>query len=294
MNDERRTDPDDAWSDSAETARTFDEASGDFDALTPTVWGPAGQALVFQLGVSPGRVVLDACCGTGASALPAAAAVGPDGLVHGVDIADEMLERGRLTAERRGLKNIEFVCADASQWESPSDVPAPGYDVLSISYGVFFLPDMDRTFWRLVSLVRRGGRAGVTVWRRGAVEEFSSIVFDVAARHSPELRGRRRLRDRTPLHRIDTPETLGAWLADAGTDSVEVRALSNLLPATDELCWSLVTGTGLRAALTGLDGEQVAAVRRQIAEEVTARGMHTIDATTLVATGTVRRPPVSG
>lgn len=182
MND----DPENPWADSAETARTFDAASGDFDELTPTVWGPAGQALVFQLGVAPDEAVLDACCGTGSSALPAAAAVGPEGLVHGVDVADEMLEHGRLTAERRGLKNIEFVCADASQWEAPSDVPDAGYDVLSISYGVFFLPDMDRTFWRLVSLVRQGGRAGVTVWRRGAMEEFSSIVFDVASRYSPD------------------------------------------------------------------------------------------------------------
>lgn len=294
MNDERRVEPENPWTDSTETARTFDAASGNFDDLTPAVWGPAGQALVFQLGVSPGEAVLDACCGTGSSALPAAAAVGPDGLVHGVDIADEMLERGRLSAERRGLKNIEFVCADASRWEPPSDVPAPGYDVLAVSYGVFFLPDMDRAFWRLVSLVRQGGRAGVTVWRRGAMEEFSSIVFDVAARHSPEPRDRGALRDRMPLHRIDTPRTLEAWLTDAGTDSVEVRTLSNLLPATDELCWSLVTGTGLRAALTGLDSEQVAAVRHRIADEVTARGLHTIDATTLVATATVRRPPVSG
>jgi ubiquinone/menaquinone biosynthesis C-methylase UbiE len=290
MND----DAENPWADSAETARTFDAASGDFDELTPTVWGPAGQALVFQLGVAPGEAVLDACCGTGSSALPAAAAVGPEGLVHGVDVADEMLEHGRLSAERRGLKNIEFVCADASQWEAPSDVPDAGYDVLSISYGVFFLPDMDRTFWRLVSLVRQGGRAGVTVWRRGAMEEFSSIVFDVASRYSPELRERGALRDRTPLHRIDTPDTLEAWLADAGTDSVEVRTLSNLLPATDELCWSLVTGTGLHAVLTGLGSGQVASVRQRIAEEVTARGLHTIDATTLVATGTVRRPPVSG
>src|SRR5690606_13164393 len=83
MND----DPENPWADSAETARTFDAASGDFDELTPTVWGPAGQALVFQLGVAPDEAVLDACCGTGSSALPAAA-VGPEGLVHGVDVAD--------------------------------------------------------------------------------------------------------------------------------------------------------------------------------------------------------------
>lgn len=62
--------------DPADTARIFDEASDTFDLLTDTVWGPAGRALAFQLGLGPGDTVLDACCGAGASALPAAAAVG--------------------------------------------------------------------------------------------------------------------------------------------------------------------------------------------------------------------------
>ncbi|OOL29089.1 SAM-dependent methyltransferase, partial [Rhodococcus rhodochrous] len=58
----------DAVDETARLASTFDDASGDFDRLTPTVWGPAGQALVFQLGPGPGATVLDVCCGAGASA----------------------------------------------------------------------------------------------------------------------------------------------------------------------------------------------------------------------------------
>lgn len=277
--------------DPSEMARTFDEASGYFDALTDTVWGPAGQALIFQLGVRPGDVVLDACCGAGASALPAAAAAGPAGRVHGVDVADDLLERARLIADARALTTVDFVCADVTRWEPPSEVPQPGYDALAISYGVFLLPDMDASFSRLIGLVRHGGRVGVTVWRAGALEEFSEIVFDVAARYSPAIPDRSSLRERTPLYRIDTPAALEAWLAGAGTHSVEIRTLSNMLPATEELCWALVAGTGLRGALSGLDAGQVDSMRRELAEEITARGMHTVDATTLVGTAVVRRPP---
>ncbi|UYP18179.1 class I SAM-dependent methyltransferase [Rhodococcus sp. Z13] len=278
----------------AETARTFDEASESFDELTPLVWGPAGQVLAFRTGIGPGDRVLDVCCGTGASALPAAMAAGPDGRVHAVDIADELLEHGRLVAERRGLKNIDFVCADATTWEPLSDVPEQGYDALTISYGVFFLPHMDRSFGRLVSQVRHGGRVGVTVWRAGAMEEFSDLVFDVVGRWSPRMRDRGSLRHRTPLHRIDTPAALEEWLVAAGTHTVEIGTLSNLLPATEELCWALVTGSGMRGMLAGLDDPQVEEVRQALADEVTARGLHTIDATTLVGTATVLRPPVSG
>ncbi|MGN5236084.1 MULTISPECIES: class I SAM-dependent methyltransferase [unclassified Rhodococcus (in: high G+C Gram-positive bacteria)] len=277
----------------AETARTFDDASLTFDLLTDTVWGPAGNALSFQLGLGPGATVLDACCGAGASALPIAAAVGPSGRVHGVDISSDLLEKARLIAEARALQNIDFVCADVTTWEAPSNIATDGYDALAISYGVFFLPDMHRAFARLAGLVRHGGRVGVTVWREGSLEEYSRVVFDVASRFDPDLAERGSLRARTPLREIDTPHTLEAWLTDAGTHSVEVRVLSNLLPATDELCWNLVTGTGYRAALNGLDADEIAAVRRGIADEVTARGIHTIDFTTLVGTATVRRPPTA-
>ncbi len=273
------------------TARTFDAASTDFEILTPTLWGPAGQALVFQLGVGPGEAVLDACCGAGASAVPAAMAVGPTGRVHGVDISDDLLERGRLLAETRALTNIDFVCADVTRWEAPSDIPDAGYDALAISYGVFFLPDMDAAFSRLIGLVRHGGRVGVTVWRADAMSDLRDVVFEVGARHSPEFAERAPQYDRSPLRRIDTPTALEAWLAAAGTHSVEVRTLSNLIPATEDLCWALVAGTGWRMALSGLDAGQVDSVKQDLAETITARGIHTVDATTLVGTATVRRPP---
>lgn len=240
----------DAVDETARLASTFDDASGDFDRLTPTVWGPAGQALIFQLGPGPGATVLDVCCGAGASALPAAAAVGPTGRVHAIDVADDLLEIGRLVAAERALQNIDFVCADATTWEPPSAVPEDGYDALAVSYGVFLLPRMDATFDRLVGLVRHGGRVGVTVWRAGAMEEISATLFDVVGLRNPAVAGRPSLRDRTPLHTIDLPRTLEAWLAAAGTHSVEVRTLSNLLPRHRRA----VLGTGDRIGLAGGPG----------------------------------------
>ncbi len=55
-----------------------------------------------------------------------------------------------------------------------------------------------------------------------------------------------------PAQRLDSPAKLRGWLADAGTEHVEVRELSNLIPATEEFCWNFVVGSGLRGLLTGL------------------------------------------
>lgn len=269
-----------------EVAATFDAAAVDFDRVAPQVWDPAGQALAFQAGLRPGDAVLDIGSGTGASALPAAAAVGPTGLVHAVDLSDEMLERGRVKASDRALLNVEFVCADATTWEPPSAVPDAGYDALLSSYAVFFLPEMDAAFARLARLVRPGGTVGVTAWRESALREFAAAFLAALGPLAPE-QPPDRPHVMAPAQRLDSPAKLRGWLADAGTEHVEVRELSNLIPATEEFCWNFVVGSGLRGLLAGLRSDVVAQVRRDFLVQITERGLHTVDATTLVGTAKV-------
>ncbi|WP_072690699.1 class I SAM-dependent methyltransferase [Rhodococcus marinonascens] len=265
----------------------FDEARQEFDRLTGAVWTPAGQSLVFQLGLRPGDAVLDVCCGAGSSAIPAATAVGPSGLVHAVDLADELLEQGRLKTSERGLQNIEFVCADAIEWEPPSTVPEVGYDAVACSYGVFFLPHMDATFTRLAGLVRPGGKVGITVWRRGALRDLASAFLDAVARHG-EPRPAQAESSFDLLERIDTPQGLHQWLAELGTRSTEVRELSNIIPATPEFAWDLVLGGSMRGALSPFDAQTVEVIRGDFLELLAERAIHDIDAGTLVGTAIVK------
>ena len=62
---------------------------------------------------SNGARAVDVCCGTGASAIPAAERLGPGGFVLGVDLVDKLLEHARSKARRgEGLKNIELRSGD--------------------------------------------------------------------------------------------------------------------------------------------------------------------------------------
>ncbi|MEX5303227.1 class I SAM-dependent methyltransferase [Kocuria sabuli] len=72
---------------SSDFADAFEDASPAFDRLHIPWWEPVSRAGVVISQPQPGERVLDACCGTGASALPAARLVGPTGYVHGVDLA---------------------------------------------------------------------------------------------------------------------------------------------------------------------------------------------------------------
>lgn len=278
---------------SSEFTAVFNASGADFARVGPRVWEPAGQSLVYALRLRAGENVLDVCSGAGASAIPAARAVGPTGRVHAIDLADDLLEQGRLVASDWALQNVDFVTADATAWERPSAIPDAGYDALACSYGVFFLPHMDSAVSRLVRLVRPYGRVGVTVWRAGSLDEFTSVYFDAVREFAPTAVPTGRTRSsqaaRDAADRLNTPDKLTRWLEGFGLVAVEVHEMSNFLPATDDFAWGLVLGSALRGPLVSLDTETVTAIRTRLGDLLVERGIHTVDAGTLVGTGVVHR-----
>ena len=89
-------------------ARVYGAAADHYDSAPLSFWDRFGAGTVSRLGLQPGQAVLDLCCGAGASALPAARAVGAMGRVLGIDGAAPLLELARAKAAREGLANIEF------------------------------------------------------------------------------------------------------------------------------------------------------------------------------------------
>src|SRR5829696_2917235 len=93
-------------------AATYNAAADFFDHPANTFWERYGRRTIELLGLTAGERVLDVCCGTGASAIPAAQAVGPAGSVIGVDLAESLLELGRKKATQHGLTNVQFESGD--------------------------------------------------------------------------------------------------------------------------------------------------------------------------------------
>jgi ubiquinone/menaquinone biosynthesis C-methylase UbiE len=88
--------------------------------------------------LSRGAQVLDACCGSGASAIPSAETVGPNGFVLGVDLAEYLLELARRKVEQRGLSNVEFRAVDLLDL----GLPESSFDAVVCVFGIFFVPDI--------------------------------------------------------------------------------------------------------------------------------------------------------
>src|ERR1700730_8622139 len=74
----------------ARAADGYNAAADRYDDPANLFWQRFGRATVERLRPPLGSRVLDVCCGSGASALPAAEMVGPSGYVLGVDLAENV------------------------------------------------------------------------------------------------------------------------------------------------------------------------------------------------------------
>jgi ubiquinone/menaquinone biosynthesis C-methylase UbiE len=83
-------------------ARAYGAAADHYGLASLGFWDRFGRATVARLPLAAGASVLDLCCGAGASAVPAAHAVGPAGHVLGIDVAEQLLGLARARAAREG------------------------------------------------------------------------------------------------------------------------------------------------------------------------------------------------
>ncbi|GAA3661116.1 methyltransferase family protein [Lentzea atacamensis] len=253
----------------------FDAAAADFTALGEHLWEPIGAAAVAVADLQPGDRVLDACCGTGASAIPAARSVGPSGHVDAVDLSGPMIDELR---RRSGdLPQLQAHQADVTTWATG------GYDVVQSALGIFFFPDMTAGTDHLISRTRPGGRVVFTIWRgdsmAAARRHLRPAIAEVT--NAPPVPPR-------PPHLIDQinqPDPYAAWLTERGLTDVEVTVHEHALTMTPEVAWLVIIGSGFRGELAKVPAELHDAVRERYLASLANEGMSRLDATTLIGTG---------
>lgn len=141
-------------------AATYNAAADFYDHPTNTFWERYGRRTIEKLGLKPGARVLDVCCGSGASAIPAAQVVGPEGSVTGVDLAENLLKLARNKASQLGLTNIEFQSGDLTALQFPDE----SFDAVVCVFGIFFVPDMEAAVRELRRVLSADGHLAITTW----------------------------------------------------------------------------------------------------------------------------------
>lgn len=224
---------------------TFNLAADYFDDPVLSFWNRFGQRTIDRLQLQTGARVLDVCCGTGASAIPAAAKIGNSGSVLAVDIAESLLALAKRKSQQQALKNIEFRCHDFTAL----DLPGESFEAIVCVFGIFFIPDMEAAVAELWRMLRPGGKLAITSWGARVFEPANQTFWHVIQSERPEL-----YREFAPWERIGNPASLKALLESGGATNVEVAAeIDSHTLNSPEDWWTIVMGGGFRGTIEKLD-----------------------------------------
>ncbi|MFP8956418.1 class I SAM-dependent methyltransferase [Natrialbaceae archaeon A-CW3] len=181
--------------------------------LVPPIFASWADQLVETGDVLEGDRVLDVACGTGIVARRAAARVGTDGSVVGLDVNDGMLAVAAETAAdthpsiewRRGdVANLPFADAD--------------FDVICCQQALQFFDDPAGALEAIHRVLRPGGRVALSVWRPLEYHPAYVHLADALERHIDEEAGAM-MRSPFPDWEGDDLRTL---VQDAGFEDVSV------------------------------------------------------------------------
>jgi SAM-dependent methyltransferase len=195
-----------------------------------------------------GEYVLDVCSGAGSSTIPAARAVGRSGRVIGIDLAAEAGILGRERIREKGLGKTELRVADLDQvYFRPAS-----FDAVLCVFGIFFMPDMPASLAKMWRFLRAGGRLVIVSRWPDVFEPGNTVFWEAVRRERPGL-----YNAFAPWERLTAPEMVRDVFERAGLPEVKIESQDpgHELESAEDF-WAFVTGTGYRASIDQLTGEE--------------------------------------
>ncbi|HWH31535.1 MAG TPA: methyltransferase domain-containing protein [Egibacteraceae bacterium] len=135
-----------------------------YERYNAVFMAPLVAALLERSGLGTGGALLDLACGPGLIARAAAAIVGPQGRLDGVDVNGPMIAHAR-AASSGTVPSITY-------HEAPAEalpLADAEFDAVLCQQGMQFFTDLDAAVAECARVLRPGGRLAATVW--SALEE---------------------------------------------------------------------------------------------------------------------------
>ena len=229
-----------------------------------------GQLAMDRLELLPGQRVVDLGCGSGRTTLELASRVGPDGEVVGIDIAAEMLARGRERAAQLGTGNIQFLHADVQA----HDLGEARFDAAYSRFGVMFFTDPVAAFANVRRALRRGGVLSFVCWQSVFDNEWMLVPGAAVATVTGSLPPMPGPAEPGPFSLAD-PGRVRAVLDAAGFDSVAITPHADQLVISEdripEVAMTSIRVGGVREALRDADHQTRQRALAAIEEALRAR-----------------------
>jgi SAM-dependent methyltransferase len=180
---------------------------------------PVTELLLERADVRGGECVIDVGCGTGATTLRLAAAVGAHGSVLAVDISESLLAAARRRCLEGGHANVRLIRADAQTHRFERAC----HDLVTSRFGVMFFDDPVAAFANLRRSANDDALLQFIAWRGPADNPFMTTAERAAASLLPKLPPRRP--NAPGQFAFASDDRVRAILQESGWSDVDVRPI---------------------------------------------------------------------
>jgi SAM-dependent methyltransferase len=236
----------------------WDLAASAYESLWGAQLAPAQAHVMACAGLMPGEHVVDVACGTGTTAIQAAARVLPGGDVVGVDLSGRMVQAARARARQQHCLNARFERMDAERLELPDAT----FDVALCALGFMYVPYPERAIAEMRRVLRQHGRIILAVWGERAQCGWAELFPIVDGEVTSEV---------CPLFfRLGQGEALAELCVAAGLDVTSQSRITTTLSFKDddEACDAAFVGGPVALAWSRLDSAARMRVRSRYLESI--------------------------
>lgn len=258
----------------------FDTVAEGYDHPSLPFFRQTAQRMCKHLSPEPNACCLDVATGTGVMALEAARHL-PAGSVVGVDLSDGMLRQARAKAQAQQLHNATFRQMDADDLDFPPD----HFDIVTCSFGLFFMEDMEGAMRRLARTVKPGGQIAISSFTETAFSPFAPAflsLYEAFGKQAPPLSWKR-LADVAVIEKL--------YRAAGITDLVFHHEPLGYALQSEQQWWDVVWNAGFRGLLNQLSESEREAFKTQHLDTVRAlcrKGESWLDTGAIIAIGKKR------
>ena len=211
--------------------------------------------LIARLNPLPGTKLLDVATGTGVVALAAAQAVGDQGRVMAIDLAEAMLDRLQEKIVKFGVRNIDLHVMDAGSLEFRRDY----FDYVACSFGIFLLPDMTVGLREWARVLKPGGRVMFTAFGPQAFHPMMERLFARLVQHGVMSKDEV---STNAAKRLAEPDRCRELLREAGLGQIELTTEQFGYHLKDETqWWDVLWNSGMRGKIEKIPAAQREAFR---------------------------------
>ena len=240
----------------------FDTVAAGYDHPALSFFPETAKRLINHLELNTSDNLLDVCTGTGVVALRAAEKI-TQGTVTGIDLSSGMLQQAINKALEKGFTNTQFQQMDLEAINDQTQgLKDNSYDVVTSSFGLFFLEDMTTNLQNIANKVKPGGKVAITSFTNEAFSPMSDIFLKHYEEAGKEVQ---------PLSwkRLSTKEQLTEQFNAVGITNINIHHEPLGYQMTDaQIWWDVVWNTGYRSLLNQLTDEGQIAFKEKHLNEI--------------------------